>query len=198
MSINGSLRALLAASIALVAAIALAACGGDDEVGGGSDADVEVAKPGPPVEGEFNISNWVGYIDKGEGSTIEEFEAKYPGTTVNYTEDINDNAEFFGKVQPLLDQGESGGRSMFVVTDYMAKQMYDLGYLQEIDYADVPNVDANLKDQPAQPGVRPRAEVLDPVAERHDRPAREREAGARRASRSTTCSTPSTRARSRS
>ena len=155
MSINRSLRALLAASIALVAAIALAACGGDDEVGGGSDADVEVAKPGPPVEGEFNISNWVGYIDKGEGSTIEEFEAKYPGTTVNYTEDINDNAEFFGKVQPLLDQGESGGRSMFVVTDYMAKQMYDLGYLQEIDYADVPNVDANLKDSLRSPEFDP-------------------------------------------
>jgi spermidine/putrescine transport system substrate-binding protein len=155
VSINGSLRALLAASIALVAAIALAACGGDDEVGGGSDADVEVAKPGPPVEGEFNISNWVGYIDKGEGSTIEEFEAKYPGTTVNYTEDVNDNAEFFGKVQPLLDQGESGGRSMFVVTDWMAKQMYDLGYLQEIDYADVPNVDANLKESLRSPDFDP-------------------------------------------
>ena len=155
MSINRSLRALLAASIALVAAIALAACGGDDEVGGGSDADVEVAKPGPPVEGEFNISNWVGYIDKGEGSTIEEFEAKYPGTTVNYTEDVNDNVEFFGKLQPLLDQGESGGRSMFVVTDYMAKQMYDLGYLQEIDYADVPTVDANLKESLRSPDFDP-------------------------------------------
>jgi spermidine/putrescine transport system substrate-binding protein len=141
--------------VALVASVALAACGGDDEVGGGSDADVETAKPGPPVEGEFNISNWVGYIDKGEGSTIEKFEAKYPGTTVNYTEDVNDNAEFFGKVQPLLDQGESGGRSMFVVTDWMAKQMYDLGYLQEIDYADVPNVDANLKESLRSPEFDP-------------------------------------------
>ena len=49
MSINGKLRALLVACVALAAAMALAACGGDDEVGGGSDADVEVAKPGPPV-----------------------------------------------------------------------------------------------------------------------------------------------------
>ena len=155
MRTQRSLRALLAACVALAAAIALAACGGDDEVGGGSDAAVEVAKPGPPVEGEFNISNWVGYIDKGEGSTIEEFEAKYPGITVNYTEDVNDNAEFFGKVQPLLDQGESGGRSMFVVTDWMAKQMYDLGYLQEIDYADVPNVDANLKESLRSPDFDP-------------------------------------------
>ena len=155
MSINRSLRALLAASIALVAAIALAACGGDDEVGGGSDADVEVAKPGPPVEGEFNISNWVGYIDPGEGGTIAEFEQKYPDVKVNYTEDVNDNVEFFGKLQPLLDQGESGGRDMFVVTDWMAKQMYDLGYLQEIDYADVPNVDANLKESLRSPAFDP-------------------------------------------
>ena len=146
-------RGLLAALAALALAIAVAACGGDD-VGGGSDADVEVAKPGP-VEGELNISNWVGYIDKGEEGTIAEFEAKYPGTTVNYTEDINDNADFFGKMQPLLDKGESGGRSIMVVTDWMAKQMYDLGYLQEIDYADIPNVDQNLKESLRSPEFDP-------------------------------------------
>jgi spermidine/putrescine transport system substrate-binding protein len=155
VSIDRSFRGGVAAFITLAAALALAACGGSDTVGGGSDAEVEVAKPGPPVEGEFNISNWVGYIDKGEGGTIAKFEEKYPGTTVNYTEDVNDNADFFGKVQPLLDQGESGGRSMFVVTDWMAKQMYDLGYLQEIDYADVPNVDANLIDSLRSPDFDP-------------------------------------------
>lgn len=148
------LRGLLLALGALAASLVLAACGGDDEVGGGSDAEVETAKPGP-VEGTLNISNWVGYIDKGAGGTIEEFEAKYPGTTVNYSEDINDNADFFGKVQPLLDQGESGGRSIMVVTDWMAKQMYDLGYLQEIDYADIPTVDKNLKESFRSPSFDP-------------------------------------------
>jgi spermidine/putrescine transport system substrate-binding protein len=44
---------------------------------------------------------------------------------------------------------------MFVVTDYMAKQMYDLGYLQEIDYADVPTVDANLKESLRSPEFDP-------------------------------------------
>lgn len=155
MSIDRSFRGVLAAFIALAAALALAACGGGDTVGGGSDAEVEVAKPGPPVEGEFNISNWVGYIDKGEGGTIADFEAKYPGTTVNYTEDVNDNVEFFGKLQPLLDQGESGGRSMFVVTDYMAKQMYDLGYLQEIDHADLLTVFENMRPQLQSPAFDP-------------------------------------------
>ena len=155
MSGNRNLRMVALAVAALAAALALAACGGgDDSVGGASDNATETAKPGP-VKGEFNISNWPGYIDKGSNNTIAKFEAKYPGTTVNYTEDINDNAEFFGKVQPQLDAGESGGRSMFVVTDWMAKQMHDLGYLQEIDYADLPNVEANLKDSLRSPDFDP-------------------------------------------
>ena len=147
----------------LAAAFALAACGGDDDggVGGASDNEAETATTGD-VTGEFNISNWVGYIDKGEGGTIADFEAKYPGTTVNYTEDVNDNAEFFGKVQPLLDQGESGGRSMFVVTDWMAKQMNDLGYLQAIDYADLPNVEANLREDLRSPEFDPDREFSVP------------------------------------
>jgi spermidine/putrescine transport system substrate-binding protein len=154
VSSHKRMRVVLLALVAMAASLALAACGGDDEVGGGSDADVETAQPGP-VEGQLNISNWVGYIDKGSGSTIEEFEAKYPGTTVNYSEDINDNADFFGKVQPLLDQGESGGRSIMVVTDWMAKQMYDLGYLQDINYADIPNVEENLKENLRSPSFDP-------------------------------------------
>src|SRR5204863_3019312 len=63
---------------------------------------------------------------------------------VKYIEDVNDNAEFFGKVQPLLAQGQSGGRSIFVVTDWMAKKMYDLGYVQNLDKSAMPNVKKNL------------------------------------------------------
>ena len=148
------LRGLMISTAMLIATFAIAACGGDDEVGGGSDQDVEVAKTGD-VTGEFNISNWVGYVDKGEGNTITEFEAQYPGTTVNYTEDINDNVEFFGKLQPQLQEGQSGGRDLFVVTDWMAKQMYELGYLQEINLDDLPNVDANLRDDLRSPPFDP-------------------------------------------
>ncbi len=148
------LRLLIVGAVALIATLALAACGGDDEVGGGSDAEVETAQAGP-IEGDLNISTWVGYIDKGENNTITKFEQANPGVTVDYNEDVNDNAEFFGKLQPQLEQGESGGRSIFVVTDWMAKQMYDLGYLQEIDYADLPNVEANLRDNLREPDFDP-------------------------------------------
>jgi len=63
---------------------------------------------------------------------VPEFEKK-TGLSVKYIEDVNDNTEFFGKVQPQLEQGQSGGRDIFVVTDWMAKKMYDLGYLQNFD-----------------------------------------------------------------
>ena len=127
-----------------------------------------VAESGP-VEGDLTISNWPGYIDPGKDGSVAEFEEK-TGTTVKYIEDINSNIQFFGKMQPLLDKGESGGRDIIVVTDWMAKQMYDLGYLQEIDPDDIPTV----FDEPGAAVrvrglVRPGPQVLDPVAGRHDR-----------------------------
>ena len=42
-------------------------------------------------------------------------------------------------MQPLLDQGESGGREHHqVVTDWLAAQMYDLGYVEELNPDDIP------------------------------------------------------------
>jgi spermidine/putrescine transport system substrate-binding protein len=132
----------VATVVAVVAlALGLAACG-DDTIGGGSDADVTTAKGGP-VKGSLTISNWPGYIDPGPKGTVAEFE-KETGVSVDYIEDVNENEGFFGKLQPQLEQGQSGGRSIFVVTDWMAKQMYDLGYLQEINHDDLPTVFQNL------------------------------------------------------
>jgi spermidine/putrescine transport system substrate-binding protein len=137
----------IAAAIAvLVLALALAACG-DDTVGGGREGEVETAKGGKAT-GSLTISNWPGYIDPGPKGTVAEFE-KETGVKVNYIEDINSNDAFFGKLQPQLEQGESGGRSIFVVADYMAKQMYDLGYLQEFNHNDLPTVFKTLS-----PGLR--------------------------------------------
>jgi spermidine/putrescine transport system substrate-binding protein len=144
---------LAAALAVLVLALGLAACGGDTVGGGGSSEEAEVAKGGP-VKGELTISNWPGYIDPGPKGTVAEFEGE-TGVNVDYIEDVNDNNSFFGKLQPQLEQGESGGRSIFVVTDWMAKQMYDLGYLQEIDRADLPTVFENLVPNLENPSFDP-------------------------------------------
>lgn len=137
---GGITRAGLALA-AMVAALAIAACGGDGgEVGGGSDEEVQTVDASGEPTGEVTISNWPLYIDK---QTVSDFEDA-TGVSVKYIEDVNDNAEFFGKLQPQLDQGESGGRSIFVITDWMAGKMHDLGYLQNLDPAAIPNVDENL------------------------------------------------------
>ena len=151
---GGALRLTAVALLALVAVLAIAACGGDgDSVGGGSDSGTEVAKSGP-VEGELTISNWPGYMDTGSRNTVAEFEDK-TGVTVDYVEDVNDNAEFFGKLQPQLEEGKSGGRSIFVVTDWMAKQMCDLGYLQELDHSTLPTVFEHLLPSLESPAFDP-------------------------------------------
>jgi spermidine/putrescine transport system substrate-binding protein len=66
---------------------------------------------------------------------------------VKYIEDISDNVVFFNKLKPQLDQGSSGDRSLFVVTDWMARRMYDLGYLQELNHDDLATVFENILPQ---------------------------------------------------
>ncbi|MEZ5074720.1 MAG: spermidine/putrescine ABC transporter substrate-binding protein [Solirubrobacterales bacterium] len=130
---NGTRRWLrpLAAGVMLIAALLLAACGGGGGgIEGGDDTgQVSTAMAEGEPSGTLAISNWPFYIDN---KTVPDFE-KATGISVKYTEDVNDNAEFFGKMQPLLDQGESGGRDIMIVTDWMANKMYDLGYLQDFD-----------------------------------------------------------------
>ena len=148
-----SRRAIPAIVVALALALGLSACGGGGG-GGDGDGDVTTAKAGP-VKGDLTISNWPGYIDPGKGGTVAEFEEE-TGVSLKYIEDVNDNNDFLGKLQPQLDQGESGGRSIFVVTDWMAKLMYDLGYVQEIDPDDLPTVFEtmvpSLRDPSFDPG----------------------------------------------
>jgi spermidine/putrescine transport system substrate-binding protein len=135
----------LAIAVACLAGVlALGACGGDD-VGGGSNEDIQVAKSGP-VEGKLTISNWPGYIDPGPDGTVAEFEKK-TGVEVDYIDDFTGNTQFFGKLQPQLAEGDSGGRDIIVPSDWMAKRMYDLGYLQELDHADLQTVFDNILPQ---------------------------------------------------
>ena len=138
---RSSLRATTAAALAVLLALLAAACGGDD-VGGEREGEIEVARAGKPT-GELTISNWPGYIDPGKNGTVAEFEERF-GVDVNHIEDITSNVTFFGKLQPQLDQGDSGGRSLFVVTDWMEKQMYDLGYLMEFRHEDLETVFDNI------------------------------------------------------
>ena len=139
-----AMRKISIALVMLLATLGLAACGGDDTVGGASEEEVTTAASGP-VEGELTISNWPGYIDPGKDGSVAEFEEE-TGATIKYIEDINSNLQFFGKVQTELEAADSS-RDIIVVTDWMAKRMYDLGYLQEINPDDIPTALDNLAPQ---------------------------------------------------
>jgi spermidine/putrescine transport system substrate-binding protein len=134
------LRTTTLAVLAFAASLGLAACGSNSGISGSSGGSSEtITVEGKPT-GDLTISNWPLYIDR---QTVPDFEAA-TGVSVKYIEDVNDNAEFFGKMQPLLAEGDSGDRSIFVVTDWMANKMHELGYLQNLDKSAIPNVEKNL------------------------------------------------------
>lgn len=141
----------------------LAACGdeGGGIEGGGNKADEMSAIPKGEVADQFNFSNWPSYIDKDKPTSLDDFEKKY-GTKVKYTEEVNDNAEFFGKVRQTYARGDSGGRDMHVVTDWMASKMKQLGYVQKLDKSELPNVEANLLDSLKHPSYDPNREFSVP------------------------------------
>lgn len=99
-------------------------------------------------EKKLAFSNWPQYMDVDENDeskrpTLEAFQSS-TGIQVTYTEDVNDNDEFFGKVRNQLANCQSTGRDIFVLTDWMAGRVIRLGWIQKLDKAAIPNVQANL------------------------------------------------------
>jgi len=123
-----SRRALLAGAGAVAGAGALAACGS----GGSSGAAKDTVR----------WANWTLYIDVDESGkkypTLEAF-TKQTGIKVKYSEDINDNDEFFGKVQGQLKLKKDIGYDIITPTDWMASRYIRLGYTQKFDKANIPN-----------------------------------------------------------
>ena len=69
---------------------------------------------------------------------------------------------------------------MFVVTDWMAKKMYDLGYLQNLDKSAIPNVEKNLVPILQHPTFDPNRDFSVPWQSGHDRADRQHRPGPRR------------------
>jgi spermidine/putrescine transport system substrate-binding protein len=130
----------------------LAACG--PETGGvvRSEGESEVIEK-TAISDSLYFANWPLYIEEGRG-TLKEFEEEY-GTKVKYVEEVNDNTEFFGKVRQQYAQGDSGGRDIHVVTDWMAGRMIRLGYVQRFDPAQLLTAQQNLVDRLRTPPFDP-------------------------------------------
>jgi spermidine/putrescine transport system substrate-binding protein len=151
----------VAIAAATAAAAFAAGCGGSSGIEGDQSQTAPQADASGPVKGQLTISQWPLYIDPGKNGTVAEFERK-TGVDVKYVEDINDNVEFFGKMQPLLAKGESGGRSQITVSDWLANQMYNLGYIQKLDKSAIPNVEKNLIGPLQHPAADPNRDFTVP------------------------------------
>lgn len=92
------------------------------------------------------VSNWPNYIDADEDpSTLSIFQER-TGISVDYSDDVNDNAEFYAKVRNQLGTCTSIDRDLVMLTDWMAARFISLGWTQPYDKAKVPNLHANLID----------------------------------------------------
>ena len=123
----------------------LAACGGGGGGGGGGEvADV------------LRFSNWPLYIDFDEKTkkhpSLDEFTTK-TGIKVDYFEDINDNAQYFGKIQGPLSQGRGIDRDIVVLTDNsrFPGLMISKGWAQELDKDLIPNFSNLVAAQESPP-----------------------------------------------
>ncbi|MFD9882058.1 spermidine/putrescine ABC transporter substrate-binding protein [Streptomyces alboflavus] len=96
-----------------------------------------------------NFSNWTEYmdVDKDERRPTLDAFTKRTGIRVKYTEDINDNNEFFGKIKPQLAAGQDTGRDLICVTDWLAARLIRFGWVQKLDPAQLPHAYANLSAQ---------------------------------------------------
>ncbi|GAA4569712.1 spermidine/putrescine ABC transporter substrate-binding protein [Micromonospora coerulea] len=142
---RGLLTGTLGSAALLATAGTLAGCGtkGAQQTEAGCKSDDLSA-----TERKLAFSNWPQYMDVDEKDeskrpSLDAFIAK-SGIQVTYTEDVNDNNEFFGKVQNQLAGCQATGRDIMVLTDWMAARMIRLGWIQKLDKSKMPNVEANL------------------------------------------------------
>ncbi|MFF1719584.1 ABC transporter substrate-binding protein [Streptomyces sviceus] len=147
MTRRSLLRASAGGALAVGGLGTLSACGipAAGNTQGGISAEDHSAK-----EKTVNFSNWTEYIDVDKSEkhhpTLDQFK-KQTGISVKYTEDINDNVEFFGKIKPQLAAGQDTGRDIIVLTDWLAARLIRLGWVQKLDASNLPHAYANLSAQ---------------------------------------------------
>ncbi len=149
VSRRGFLRGTSVGALTLAGGGLLAACGTEGATQSAESCSSEDLSESEKV---VNWSNWPAYIDpiQQKDSTLGAFEDA-TGLTVDYTDDVNDNNEFYAKVRDQLGACEPTGRDMFTVTDWMAARMIGLGWIQKLNGDNLPNYQANLLENLRSP-----------------------------------------------
>ena len=111
------------------------AWGGDDAGGVPAPGTGTAPEFTPTTSDSLRISNWPFYIDE---ETVGLFEEE-SGLSVTYTEDVNDNEEYFSRIREPLSRNQDIGADLFIVTDFMVNRLIGLGWLAPLDNANIPN-----------------------------------------------------------
>jgi spermidine/putrescine transport system substrate-binding protein len=141
-----SRRSVLAGAGALGLGALLSACGtsGTPTSSGGSSTS---GRPSPAADRSdtdkrVDWANWTLYLDYDDKTkkypTLEAFQEK-TGIEATYSEDIEDNDSYYGKVSGQLKNGQDIGKDIVVFTDWMAARVIRQGYAQKLDPAQIPN-----------------------------------------------------------
>ncbi|HEY1572492.1 MAG TPA: extracellular solute-binding protein [Pseudonocardiaceae bacterium] len=164
LSRRSMLRGVVFGGAAIAGARVLAACGvsaaGPKPVSPGQ-AVGHAGKDFSDTEKLLNFSNWPAYIDvdsknQNDHPTLDEF-TKQTGIKVSYVEEINDNNDFYTKIDPALAAGKDTGRDLVVLSDFMIPKLRQLNYIQELDAGQVPNrknMLPTMLNDPIDPGRR--------------------------------------------
>jgi spermidine/putrescine transport system substrate-binding protein len=163
MSRRSLLRGATAGGLAVAGTGLLSACGVQGHVvPPGSNAVGQPGKDYSATEKKVVWATWPAYIDQLDDKhpsvhpTLNQF-TKQTGIKVDYLEIINDNNDFYTKVDPYLVKGIDTGYDVLVVSDYMVAKYRTYDYIQELDLANIPNhakmLPGVLKD-PVDPGRR--------------------------------------------
>ncbi|NUW37996.1 spermidine/putrescine ABC transporter substrate-binding protein [Nonomuraea sp. SMC257] len=125
------------------AGLALAACGVQGQKAAPPKADaVKDYWSKQTKHGRVVFANWPEYMPEDQ-APLKKFQSE-TGISYQYKEVIQENAEFFGKADPVLRAGQSLGYDIVVMTNGVQLQhMIQLGYCVALDHSKLPNFAAN-------------------------------------------------------
>ncbi|MBX3067746.1 MAG: spermidine/putrescine ABC transporter substrate-binding protein [Cryobacterium sp.] len=131
-----SRRSVLKGAGVSAAALSLAACST------GGSAKPKAAKDISDTDKTVRWDNWALYLDvddDGNYPSLQGFE-KQTGIKATYTEAVDDNDTYYGKVKDQLKLGQDIGCDTVCLTDWMVARWIRFGYTQELDHSAMPNL----------------------------------------------------------
>ena len=136
-------RGAIVAGSALTLPSILAACGinpAGSAAGSGARAS--------DAAGALEWANWPLYIDIDDDNNYPSLVAftEETGIDVNYTEAIQDNADFMGTISPDLDAGNPTGWDVITPGGWVVERLGRNGWLEELDHSQLPNWTENAAD----------------------------------------------------